>query len=113
MGIDQQGLGEPQTIDQNNNQQEKEGEMKKINISEQWTQEERSELKKLIEEKIKALEEEEQKLRETIKYEAPCFREIKNKKFAYEGLLNKLEKSVPAEFLEQNRRNFEEFVLHI
>lgn len=92
--------------------QQGENKMEKINISPEWTEEERNELKALINQKINSLNEEDEKLRETIKYEVPCFREIRVKKEGYKEILDKLREDVPSKFLEQNRQNFKEFILH-
>ncbi|MCK5320685.1 hypothetical protein KAJ61_04835 [Candidatus Parcubacteria bacterium] len=85
----------------------------KIFISEEWTTEERESLVELMNEKVDELNAEEKKMRETIKWEAPCFKEIKDKKESVQDLIDKLDSNTPSEFLEKNRQNFKEFVLHI
>lgn len=81
----------------------------KIFVSKDWTQEERERLIELMNKKIEGLDTEETKLRERIKYEAPCFGEIAKKRNEVKDLISKLE-NTSSEFLEANRRNFEDFI---
>lgn len=97
------GMDVPKTLDQ---------EQSRIFISENWTPDERKSLIELMNKKVDELNAEEAHLRETIKYEAPCFREIDVKRERVKELIIKLDDKVPSEFLERNRQNFGEFVLN-
>jgi hypothetical protein len=88
-------------------------EQSKIFISENWPTEERRALLELMNKKIEELNAGEAKERETCKWEAPYFKEIARKREDIQDLAAKLKDEVPSEFLEANRRNFKDFILHV
>jgi hypothetical protein len=98
------GMGVPKTPEQ---------EKAKIFISKDWTPEERKALVELMNKKIDGYKTEEEHLRETIKYEAPCFKELARKIELVQELIDQVDdERTGSGFLEINRQNFKEFVLH-
>lgn len=88
-----------------------EQEKSKIFISKDWTTEERKTLVEVMNKKINAYKDEELHLRETIKYEASCFREIARKIELVQELIDMVsDDRTMSGFLEINRQNFREFV---
>ncbi|MDO8508926.1 MAG: hypothetical protein Q7S27_04545 [Nanoarchaeota archaeon] len=81
----------------------------KIQVSREWTSQERSKLASLLDKDIETLNSEEQKLRERILYEAPCFQDIARKREHLCRIRN-YAKVMPAAFLEINRFNYEGYI---
>ena len=81
----------------------------KIKMGSDWTPKERRELIAILDGEIVELDAEEQKLRETILYEAPCFREIAGKRQRLDELRTYAEQ-MPSPFLEANRDKYAAFV---
>jgi len=82
----------------------------RIEMSRGWAPKERGKLIAVLDGEITELDVEEQKLRETIHYEAPCFREISVKRQRLSQLRTYAE-GKPSSFLEANRRNYADYVV--
>ncbi len=83
--------------------------VEKLQVSPEWTVEEREKVATLIQSDISVLEEEEVSWRKTILWEAPCYSENRSKRWVLEQMLYFIQ-NAPAEFLELNRENFDEYV---
>jgi len=83
---------------------------RKIVVSDKWNEEERQEVASALRTDIEHLKLEEEKLRETIKWEAPCFQEINRKRDQIGQLLSFCEEADP-EFLQLNRSNFSDYIV--
>ena len=87
-----------------------------VYVSENWTDDERKRVSLEIKAEIKRLKDEETKLRETIQYEAPVFKEnfaarLSNGELAH--MIDRFEDQSPeaaAEFFKANRTAFAEFI---
>jgi small-conductance mechanosensitive channel len=91
--------------------------VEKKEISEQWTNDEREQVKKLIEEKILKIKNDLEitnetlartKIKQHITFMEENIKKMNNKLEDLEGLLERLDE--PSEFLQQNRINYKEFI---
>ena len=83
--------------------------LKKLKISENWTEEERQMVCKAISSEIKELEDEYRNMSQRIHYEAPCLIENKRARGRLKHLILVLD-TQDSLFLEDNRRNFGAFI---
>lgn len=81
----------------------------KLIVSSEWTREEREEVERAIRAEIEKIEREEADARREIQWEAPCFAEWRHRKLVLTELIELLETS-SSRFLEENRRNYRDFV---
>ena len=81
----------------------------RIFVSSAWTEEERRALEKILLDEDRALREQEDRDRQTIRWGAPCFQEYRIKRAQLLDLLVQL-RTASSSFLELNRTNFSDYI---